>query len=270
MRILNWVQTKLNRRPEKKTSQSVCFSSLYPPQPKIHTDEFMGWPHGLLAIGTLNSICSIREEEQTHHHHPLPSSQSSNDVSDFTVEEAMKQQKELTKLLKSKPKSFNNGSATGEENANLLLNRLLNCPSNLLIRLSEDLDEDLERDDGDLSPNSNIIRKKVRDFLIADNRSIVGQKSVACLLKKLFFCKGGFGPASGLRDPIIVSRMEKLLRIMVYKKIFPQSSAAVTVNKCLENNKLGERVACKDKSEEKDGRRFKWDKTDSDFIILEM
>ncbi|KAH0455324.1 hypothetical protein IEQ34_015356 [Dendrobium chrysotoxum] len=233
-----------------------------PPEPEVYNDEYIDWSHGLLAIGTLKSSF-LREEEQMHSH-PTQSSHSTTDMSDFTIDEVMKLQKELTKLLKSKSKSCNNGSETGKEKANLPLNKLLNCPSNL--HQLEEIEDGA--DTGDLSPNSMIILKKARD-LLAQNRSTIKQKSICFLLKKIFVCKSGFAPASSLRDPIIVSSMEKLLRIIVYKKIFPQSSAAVAVKKYLEN-KLSEEVAGKEKSEEKEGRRFKWDKTDSDFIVLEI
>ncbi|KAI0499298.1 hypothetical protein KFK09_020201 [Dendrobium nobile] len=262
MRILNWVQKRLNGKLEKKRFEEGLFSSLYPPEPEAHNEEYIDWSHGLLAIGTLKS--SFLTEEEQIHSHTTQSSHSTNDISDFTIDEVMKLQKELTKLLKSKSKSCNNGSETGKEKANLPLNKLLNCPSNL--HQLEEIEEG--GDNGDLSPNSMIILRKARD-LLAQNRSTIKQKSICFLLKKIFVCKSGFAPASSLRDPIIVSSMEKLLRIIVYNKIFPQSSAAVAVKKYLEN-KLSEEVDGKEKSEEKEGRRFKWDKTDSDFIVLEI
>lgn len=262
MRIFNWVQSRVNGRQEKKSFERRSCSVLNPSQAEVGNKEFSNW-QGFLAIGTLGTANSLKEEDVCPVP-PLMSSHSSHEVSDFTIEELMKLQKELSKLLKNKP--------PGKENDSLPLDRFLNCPSSLKIDHAANLDDvDDWGELGDLSPNSIIILRKARD-LLAHNRSMIRKKSVTFLLKSVFICRGGFSPAPclSLRDPIVVSRMEKLLRIILHKKIFPQSSAPMEVRKCLENKPNGEKEAGEDESEEREDRSCKWDKTDSDFIVLEM
>ncbi|KAM1047306.1 hypothetical protein ACFX1X_026946 [Malus domestica] len=87
-------------------------------------------------------------------------------------------------------------------------------------------------------------------------------KSLSFLLKKVFVCSSGFAPAAaapGLRDPVPESRMEKILRAILHKNIYPRSSSTSTMSmkKYLENSNPKSAKA-------------KWDKTDSECKHLNM
>ncbi|RWW24114.1 hypothetical protein GW17_00011612 [Ensete ventricosum] len=144
---------------------------------------------------------------------------SSEDLSNFTIEEVNKLQKELKKLLSLKSKTKSTGSEVGEEDrAKLPLNRFLNCPSSLEVdRIASAKLEHLDNDNnGDLSPNTKIILSKVKEVLLG-NRNAIKKKSTSFLLKRMFVCGvGGFAPAPGFRDPMPESRMEKVIVLMEY------------------------------------------------------
>ncbi|KAL8456550.1 hypothetical protein ACS0TY_034681 [Phlomoides rotata] len=104
-------------------------------------------------------------------------------------------------------------------------------------------------------------RKDVR----SDNKKRgIGKKSFSFLIKKAFLCTGGFPPSPMLRDPLPDlkldhSRMEKILRAMLHKKIYPQRPT--TSKKYLEND---------EEHEEGNHESSKWVKTDSEYIVLEI
>ncbi|KAJ8756206.1 hypothetical protein K2173_024753 [Erythroxylum novogranatense] len=91
-------------------------------------------------------------------------------------------------------------------------------------------------------------------------------------LEKMFVCRSGFSPQSRLRDTLQESRMEKLLRTLLHKKINPQNTPRSTsVKKYLKS-----RRSSKDDEEEEDQSRhtnsdgYKWLKTHSEYIVLEI
>ncbi|XP_020268894.1 uncharacterized protein LOC109844317 [Asparagus officinalis] len=268
MRILSWVQNKLSGKQEKKRFDVGSCSSRRTSIPDDRKEEFSDWPQSLLAIGTLGNT-DLSEEAQRPN--SSEDSHSSKEL-DFSLEEVIKLQKELTKLLSRKPKSSVDGSETGGERANLPLNRFLNCPSSLEVdrrdcaKFSDD--QESGENNGDLSPDSRIILSKAKDIL-ADKRNAIKQKSLSFLLKKMFVCSSGFTPAPSLRDQLSETKMEKLVRILLQKKIHPQSSAAIFAKKYLETKSVG-KLEYKDKAQEKEEDGSKWVKTDSDFIVLEI
>ena len=64
-------------------------------------------------------------------------------------------------------------------------------------------------ENGEFSPDTQIILSKARDLLVNSNGAAIKRKSFKFLLKKMFACRGGFGPAPSLKDPV-ESRMEKV------------------------------------------------------------
>ncbi|XP_072990297.1 protein NEGATIVE GRAVITROPIC RESPONSE OF ROOTS-like [Typha latifolia] len=263
MRILNWMQNKFNGAQEKKRSDIGSSSSGRVPIPDVGKEELNNLPHPLLSIGTFGNK-NLKEEPQRH--------ESSEDLPDFTLEEVRKLQEELTKLLRRKSKSSSHKSETGggEEKASLPLDRFLNCPSSLEVdrtagpKCSGDVDTD--DNGGEFSPNTKIILCKARD-LIASNRSAIKQKSLKFLLKKMFVCSGGFAPSPSLKDPT-ESRMEKIMRTLLHKKFFHQSSSSTSTKKYLENKPI-ERAQEDEKDDKGDGS-YRWVKTDSEYIVLEI
>ncbi|KAF8406828.1 hypothetical protein HHK36_005949 [Tetracentron sinense] len=100
------------------------------------------------------------------------------------------------------------------------------------------------------------------------NHNAIRKRSLSFLLKKMFVCGSGFAPAPSLRDPLSESRMEKLLRAILHKKIYPQkSSPSSSMKKYLENRHTL-KTSSEDEMQEKANDGCKWVKTDSECMFL--
>nr|XP_018682041.1 PREDICTED: uncharacterized protein LOC103989647 isoform X1 [Musa acuminata subsp. malaccensis]XP_018682044.1 PREDICTED: uncharacterized protein LOC103989647 isoform X1 [Musa acuminata subsp. malaccensis] len=268
MRILSWVQNKFHGRQEKKKFDAGVSSAHYASMSGNQKEEPNDWPQALLTIGTLGNNDLKEESHRVEYSQDLDSSQ---DLSDFTIEEVNKLQKELKKLLTRKSKLKSNGSEIGEEDrANLPLNRFLNCPSSLEVDRTANTKHECSENEnnGDLSPNTKIMLSKLRDALLG-NRNTIKKKSISFLLKKVFVCGGGFAPAPSSRDPAPESRMEKILRAILAKKMSQPNSAPASSEKKYLENKPAERTR-EGEEEDKKKAQCKWVKTDSEFIVLEI
>ncbi|XP_077239956.1 protein DEEPER ROOTING 1-like [Tasmannia lanceolata] len=263
MRILNWMQNKINGRQGSKKSTMVSTSN-YNMQ-EARQEEFSDWSHGLLTIGTFgnNQLMEDTERpESSDNSHPY------EDLSNFTAEEVGKLQEQLTKLLSLKPVS--NAIESRGEIANLPLDKFLNCPSSLEVDRTncQRFCDDVDKDDGSLSRSTSIILSKSKE-VCTDNSTAIRQRSLSFLLKKMFVCRGGFAAAPSLRDQLPETRMEKLLRAIIHKKIYPQSSASKSTKKYL-GNKQTCKTDIENQTQERADDGCKWVKTDSDFIVLEI
>ncbi|CBI35848.3 unnamed protein product, partial [Vitis vinifera] len=239
------MQNKLNVRQGNRKTNAPSATHLTKQEPI--KEEFSDWPHGLLAIGTFgNNDLKENPESQNPPHQEDPS--SSEELLDFTPEEIGKLQKELTKLLSRKPAS----------NVDRRISATL-CSD------SDDKDENIER-------TISVILGKCREVCTDHGKKNIGKRSLSFLLKKMFVCRSGFAPAPSLRDTLQESRMEKLLRAMLHKKIYPQnSSRASSMKKYLEDKQRPKREnedEVQEKHKAKDG--YKWVKTDSEYIVLEI
>ncbi|XP_042507369.1 protein DEEPER ROOTING 1-like [Macadamia integrifolia] len=298
MKIFNWMQSKLSGRQGSNKPSGLSVNHQIGRQ-EARKEEFSDWPHGLLAIGTFGNNNLKEESSQStdnyaqDHDEEDPSSSLELLEEHFTPEEVGKLQKELTKLLSRKPAVSNNNeseSTTGESSSNNLLplDKFLNCPSSLEVdrtyctQFCDDLDDDGDKDNHhyNLPPTtSTVILSKGKDVCFDSKdhhynaNNAIKKRSVTFLLKKMFACTSGFAPAPSLRDPLPESRMEKLLRAILHKKIYQQSSTpAASMKKYLENRYK----AAKDRKEDnddlpekpKDGS--KWVNTDSEYIVLEI
>eukprot|EP00257_Ricinus_communis_P023154 XP_015583062.1 uncharacterized protein LOC8279029 [Ricinus communis] len=247
MKLLSWMQNKLNgnkqgtvRKPAANTAPSSTHHVKQDPR-----EEFSDWPHGLLAIGTFgnNEIRSENleierveevEEQQQHVEEDEVETSSSEDLQDFTPEEIGKLQKELTKLLTRKPTS----DKEKEVSKNLPLDRFLNCPSSLEVdrRISNTVTSDMDDNEEDIERTISVILGRCKDICEKKKKKALGKKSISFLLKKMFVCRSGFAPQPSLRDTLQESRMEKLLRTLLHKKINHQnSSRASSMKKYIED-----------------------------------
>lgn len=186
------------------------YSFLDDPIKDVRNEEIDNWPRSLLSIGTFGN----KDLNDEPHDESLEDRRASQDVPDFTLEEAKKLQEELAKLLRRRSKSSFRRSSSGEdERANLPLHRFLNCPSSLEVNRTvgnkNTDDSDCNDVNGDLSPNTKIILCKARD-LLASKRDAIKQRSLTFLLKKMFACRGGFAPAPSFKDPLMESKTEKV------------------------------------------------------------
>ncbi|XP_052184096.1 protein DEEPER ROOTING 1 [Diospyros lotus] len=266
MKFFNWMQNKFNGGQGIRKTSSV--SSKHPTKQEPLKEEFSDWPHGLLAIGTFGNH-GLKDNPQSHEnlHQDNPSS-SDDDLSDFTPEEVGQLQKELTKLLRRKPAV---SKAEGDQNADLPLDRFLNCPSSLEVdrRISTTVCSDHDEEE-DIDRTIRVIIDRCKDVCMEKNKKAIGKKSISFLLKKMFVCSTGFAPARSLKDTLQESRMEKLLRTMLSKKINPQNASRAS---SMKKNLKGKQATDKSKEEEpKDGAKdgCKWVKTDSEYIVLEI
>ncbi|XP_047173769.1 protein NEGATIVE GRAVITROPIC RESPONSE OF ROOTS-like [Vigna umbellata] len=274
MKFLSWMQTKIggkqdNRKPHTHTTTTYDGK-------QEGREEFSDWPDGLLAIGTFGNNKEALEKRTEE-----PS--SSEQIPDFTPEEIGKLQKELTKLLRQKPK-------VEKEIAHLPLDRFLNCPSslevdrrisNVLCTDSENKDDDDEEekqereeedddDEEDIEKTLGVILGKFKEICAKNSKKAIGKKSISFLLKKMFVCRSGFSPTPSLRDTLQLqeSRMEKLLRMILHKKINSQhSSRALSLKKRLEDRR---KMPMEEEAEAETDDGGKWVKTDSEYIVLEI
>jgi hypothetical protein len=166
------------------------------------------WPQGILSIGTLGN------ESPPHAAAEGSGASSQKDVADFTIEEVKKLQDALNKLLRrAKSKSSARGSGATDDDRQLPLDRFLNCPSSLEVDRRLSLRHAAAADgeqNGDFSPDTQIILSKARDILVNSNGANINKhKSFKFLLKKMFVCRGGFAPGPSLMDPV-ESRMAKV------------------------------------------------------------
>ncbi|KAG6618114.1 hypothetical protein I3842_02G131700 [Carya illinoinensis] len=223
-------------------------------------EEFNDWPHGLLAIGTFGNN-DLKENPESQNSQDDPS--SSEEVLDFTPEEVGKLQKELTKLLSRKPNKE-------KEVADLPLDRFLNCPSSLEVdrRISNALCSESGDREEDIDRTISVIIGRCREICADNKKKAIGKKSISFLLKKMFVCRSGFAPAPSLRDTLQESRMEKLLRVMLHKKINPQNtSRASSVKRYLEDTQIPKK-RYDDETQEKTNDGGKWVKTDSECKVM--
>ncbi|CAL4914836.1 unnamed protein product [Urochloa decumbens] len=271
MGIINWMQNRLHGKTDNKGSDGTAAVSSSRGNSLIYESEqhpnAEQWPPaGLFSIGTLGND------------EPPPPPQEEEDLPEFTVEEVKKLQDALTRLLRrAKSKSSARGSGAGEDRPPL--DRFLNCPSCLEVdrRVRTPRHGDGDSQSGDLSPQTKIILTRARDLL--NNGSASGsirQKSFKFLLKKMFVCNGGFpAPAQSLKDPV-ESRMEKFFRTMLGKKMKDNArsgngTASSRKKYLLEDGTKGKRrggsrCGCEEEKEES----CRWDRTDSEFIVLEI
>nr|GMC71065.1 uncharacterized protein LOC109187586 [Ipomoea batatas] len=277
VQFFNWMQNRFNG------GQAAGSRKGYPVPPPTtnhgkqepRNEEFSDWPGSFLAIGTLGnndppeSARKAEENEIIVEEGEEEEQCSSPDLAEFTPEEVGKLQKALTKLLSRK--SVSKGEA--QSNADLPLDRFLNCPSSLEVdrRLSNisaaNSLYDCEEDEIDRTIRAIIGRCKDVCEKNKQHKSI-GKKSVSFLVKKMFVCRSGFAPSPSLRDTFQESRMEKLLRTILSKKIYPQNpSRAASLKRFLENKRTSSSAAAAEEEEKKRERTSdsgRWDKTDSE------
>ncbi|XP_027167838.1 uncharacterized protein LOC113767835 [Coffea eugenioides] len=286
--FFNWMQNKLNGGQANKKPNAVPAAN----QTKFEEpgkEKFSGWSNGLLAIGTFGNRDRREDEEiqraaqtaETDSHEILQEDHeqcsSPDDLTEFTPEEVGQLQKELTRLLKRKPTSTAATKATplegSEVAADLPLDRFLNCPSSLEVdrtisnRFSVNSDY---RDEEDIDRTIRVIIGRCKEVCMENKKAAIGKKSISFLLKKMFVCRSGFAPAPSLRDTLQESRMEKLLRTMLSKKMYPQNASRASSMKRILVDRHTQRGEKEDETQDKIQEVCKWVKTDSEFIVLDL
>ncbi|XP_057545164.1 protein DEEPER ROOTING 1-like isoform X2 [Amaranthus tricolor] len=213
MKLLSWVQTKLNGKQSNNNNTNIYASNTIDQTPQFggQKEEFSDWPQGILSIGTL--FIKPSKDEQN---------ESSIASQNPTLEEVEELHKELDKLIKSSNDHLNSLDDQVENEQNYAR------PASTFNK-----EEDEEEECDDHQQVSTIMPNKAKNDVYLDKNGrkvMVNKKSLSFVLKKMFVCGsiGGFSPTPSLRDPTIQeppkSTMTKILRAMLRKKIYPQNS----------------------------------------------
>ncbi|KAI4380323.1 hypothetical protein MLD38_006527 [Melastoma candidum] len=115
-------------------------------------------------------------------------------------------------------------------------------------------------------------RKDPRDYTNATNST--RKTTPALLLKQIFACGGGFPRPSCWRGPMPESKVDKVLKEMLRKKIHPRASPQVLPpQRYLEDGQRPRKFSSSNPPEREDPDKaasIKWDRTDSEYIVLEI
>ncbi|KAI3851061.1 hypothetical protein MKW92_045476 [Papaver armeniacum] len=273
-------------------------------------DEFSDWPNGLLAIGTFGynstDLTKAGQESQSssskrHGRSDCKENQITEEqispsllsevlgdkiLEDFTPKEVEILQEELKKLLSRKPKPALieeeqcrtlSGRRGGVKLFNLPLDKFLNCPSSLEVERKVNNDDDFpcQREHRrSLSVIPNMGKSSCPKRTKSQKK-----KSIYLLLKKMFVCTSGLPPPAppSFRDSIPESQIEKLLRAIINENLYcPEISPTTpTAKEFLENgncylDKEDDGKGDDDEQQQNINDGCKWDKTDDDYIVLEI
>ncbi|CAD6224865.1 unnamed protein product [Miscanthus lutarioriparius] len=220
-------------------------------------DEFSDWPQSLLAIGTFGN----KQLEEEVAESSSANVQATQDPAKFTEEEVDNIRREFEVLLQGNGQAEAQGSCEDEQVASKEHD-------------GEDNNEKQRRDREQLM-NREMIISKAREIVGKKKSAKLKPRSMASLLR-LLVCKGGFTtPVLEPRNSFPQSRMEKLLKAILQKKIHPQNSNTVATRRHLDwkldEKEINECLEVEDALRDlDDDDGAKWVKTDSDFIVLEM
>ncbi|XP_022987326.1 uncharacterized protein LOC111484913 isoform X2 [Cucurbita maxima] len=270
MRILSWMQGKKanGRKESKRTSNSTKDEMVHRTLP----EEFSSWPHVLLAIGTFGDENLNQARPKSSQENPSSSLQH---VQDLTPEELNILHKEFNLLLDEHLK---------QSGPSLEFEVSQHCPSNMLLTRSFEsettknepfYDELIKKSDS----FQHVILSKSKDAGTgAHDTTVIGKRTLSFLLKKIFVCGGGIAPATVAPPPRIItleSKMEKMLRTILQKKIYPQNSNVriSSMKKYLRRKNKQKDENKNEKENEKNDKTCngnKWVQTDSEYIVLEI
>ncbi|XP_020536348.1 protein NEGATIVE GRAVITROPIC RESPONSE OF ROOTS isoform X2 [Jatropha curcas] len=247
------MQNKLNAKLGSKKQNSISVNNNRLQESK--NGEFSDWPHGLLAIGTfgnkeINKDCKSDITTNYVQENYI----SLDHMQELTLEQVEKLEKELNLLLHKQVGSAPDDTESDTANSKLAFDDKIN----------ENYDE-----------GSSVIIGRGKGTCVDSTGSAINKKSFSFLLKKMLGCRGGFTPTLNLKDQVPESRMEKILRAIIHKKIYPQNpSSSLFTKKYLGNkkNKSSRSAIAREEDEinQKDDKGSKWVKTDSEYIVLEI
>ncbi|KAF8033995.1 hypothetical protein BT93_C0310 [Corymbia citriodora subsp. variegata] len=275
MKLFIWVQRRLSggKKPTSNAISPDCFHTSQEPC----KEEFSDWPNGLLTIGTFGNVDLNKDQARQNQqdHPPFPSQDQS--PQDLTIEEVWKLQQELNSFLHTQPQQRNPSSEVTGNSGSSGLYRATSCPlsSEIITDVREIAElithEPNTKDDNFQETNRAVVsRKSGKDTAVLDGakRNGIGKRSLSLLAKKMFACKSGFdhelSPVPSLKDPLPETRMEKILKAILHKKIYPQSSSqALSAKRCLEQRPMPNSSSNQEQANEETAKS-KWDRTDSE------
>ncbi|KAL5141281.1 hypothetical protein HKD37_09G024654 [Glycine soja] len=257
MKIFEWMQNRINgSNGKKKQSGSISTTSNYNMRHEPCKQEFSDWPQALLAIGTFGGN-NLKEDSGGRSNNTAEDSSSFQDCTqEITLEDVGNLQNEFSIFFKGP-------NLAGEQEEH----------TNDLIKENESPCDGSNVSRGNFCPSNSIIFSRGKDCsLDHSSKKGVGKKSLSFLLKKMLACKSGFQPTPLFKDLLSTeSRMEKILRAILHKKISPRF---------MFNNTYLEATPISDDGEDDDDEEelaaaaaengCKWVKTDSEYIVLEI
>ncbi|TKY72887.1 hypothetical protein E2542_SST01632 [Spatholobus suberectus] len=241
MKIFEWMQNRLNGK--KKQSGSISTTHYMRNEPC--KQEFSDWPQALLAIGTFGSN-NLKEDSGGRRNNTAEDSSSFQDwTHEVTLEEVGNLQKEFSIFFKGQAEP--NLAGEQGENTNDLNKEHLNSEHSRLEpegEENESLSDGSNVNRGNFYPSNSLIYSRGKDCCLDHgSKRGVGKKSLSFLLKKMLVCRSGFQPTPLFKDPLSTeSRMEKILRAILHKKIYPQGSCSTTpfIKKYLETTPISQ------------------------------
>ncbi|KAF3439708.1 hypothetical protein FNV43_RR17986 [Rhamnella rubrinervis] len=269
MKIFDLMQSKLNvtlgsKRPNSKSIHAVLLidnTVLGPCK-----EDFNDWPDGLLAIGTFGN--NVNKDLEMSNFKGNIESPSQEHLQGLTSEE-LKNLQELTSLILSHKQADEQSASAAEleQVANYLPHKQSSLEDETT---SSNVNSDGSNDRTSTLQNSTNVLCKGKDIYLDNTNTAIGKKSLSFLLKRLFVCRSCFYPARSLRDPIPESRMEKILKAILKKKVYTQSSSpSLSAKKYLER-RHSPKTTNEDATIENQGNESKWVRTDSESnVVLE-
>ncbi|KAM6599947.1 hypothetical protein CsatA_019556 [Cannabis sativa] len=287
MKILSWMQSKLKYgKHNENNCKKTITSKPFPQAPVVPVlvqqaenssgkEEVNDWLYGLLAIGTLGNNDINKEDlynADPHHHEtinkpPPPPSSSSNlllrdpiceadDDDDKEEDGSLELQIDLKSLILMHDKEAAAG-ATGDHPS---LERFLSRQSQSILELCKS-------STSNNTSGTTLALNRGKDVTMDNTtkNAIVGKKSFSFLLKKIFVCSSGFPNSPPTpKSPTSEQRMEKILRAILHKKIYPQGSSnpSLSMKKYIENRHNEDDLTDEQKNAVLNGS--KWVKTDSE------
>lgn len=254
MKIFSWMQSKLNAKQGSRKQNSVSANPHIDLQ-EPSKEEFSDWPCGLLSIGTFGINNNVKKQVEKCNLHGSEASCQEH-LQDIALEEVGELIFDKQVVESSSLDSFEIDRTTSRATYEDIANK--GSPPQ--------------------RSNSSVVLSRGNDSRLDSANNVIAKKSLSFLLKKMFLCSSGFTPTPrpSLRDPLPESRLEKsrmemILRDILNKKIYPQSSSpkATTAKNYLQNRQFY-MTDSEDEMFDEANEGSKWVKTDSEFIVLEI
>ncbi|XP_020572374.1 uncharacterized protein LOC110019135 [Phalaenopsis equestris] len=202
-------------------------------------EEFQDWPQTFLAIGTFGNN-ELGEDSQIAQS-SSETQESSHKISDLNIEEVIKFQKEISKLLNLKLSSSTYGTETAEiQSADHSINE------SVITSLTLEADNTISslkicKGSTDDSEDSKFTLNKF-EHMLSDDCNWIRQRSLPSLLNKMFISRSSFSPQPSLRDSISESKLKKILKKIIHKKIHPRTVSRPPTMKYLQKNNEEDKV----------------------------
>ncbi|XP_075502104.1 protein LAZY 2 isoform X1 [Primulina tabacum] len=188
-------------------------------------EEFNDWPNALLAIGTFGNN-NLKDSEKSNVQESLTLPKSPAHLEHITPEDSRETDKDLRTILNqhiSTDSSFSGELKKHYVSLEKFLegDKIINQSMNIVPENENHRHHRTSSSDHDREGNS---------IRLENKRNDIRKRSLSFLLKKAFLCRGGSVLTPRLRNPITGtglanSRMDKILRAILNRRVYPQRSS---------------------------------------------